>query len=363
METNGNQGDPLEELRFRVALDTTTVCNLRCRQCFHSLYHLRGLPYRQHEMPAALFEKILDELDGHIESLILSCSAEPFTNSDFHRYLAILRRRAPVFEKWIATNGLLLDEPLARDLIESGLDWMVFSIDGARRETYNALRAGGDFDRLMDRIDMVNRLKTEMQSDRPFLRFNVTVSRTNLDDLPLFVDLASEKQIAELTVQHLVPFRGLNLKRETLFYESRRKVREVFDQTRERARQLGVRVGDLQSLPSPLQCFGDLVAGMARRLRGHATGLYCNLVWLTVVFSSRGDVFPCFCWFNEPPMGNIRDHSFREIWASEPYRRLQAEAAGQLPPRRHCMECSHLGRHRWLSRRSFREQELIPYEM
>lgn len=363
METKESRGDPLEGLRFRVALDTTTICNLRCRHCFHSLYHLRGLSYRQHEMSTALFEKILDELGDHIDSLILSCSAEPFTNSDFHRYLAILRRRAPAFEKWIATNALLLDEPLVRDLTESGLDWMIVSIDGARRETYNALRSGGDFDRLMNRLDMVNRVKAEMKSERPILRFNVTLSRANLDDLPLFVDLAREKQVAEVTFQHLVPFQGLNLKHETLFYESRRRVREVFDQTCERARQLGVRLGDLHSVPSPLRCFGDLLADMARRLRRQPAGSFCDLVWMTVVFSSRGDIFPCFCWFNEPPMGNMRDHSFREVWGSKPYQRLRAELAGEFPLCRHCVECSHMGRHRWLSRRAFREQELVPYEL
>lgn len=362
MRTVENQCDPLEGLRLRVVLDTTTICNLRCRQCFHSLYHVRGLPYRQHEMPPALFEKILDELDGHVGALILSCSAEPFTNSDLHRYLAIVRRRVPSVEKWIATNGLLLDEALARDLIETQLDCMVVSIDGARRETYNAIRVGGDFDRLMSRLDLFNRLKAEMRSERPFLRFNVTLSRANLDDLPLFVDLAREKQVTEVTFQHLVPFRGLNLEHETLLHENRRKVRAIFDRTRERARQLGVRLGDLHDIPNPLQCFGDLVADVARRLLHPPAGIACDHLWHTVAFTSRAIVAPCLNWLDEPPMGNIAQQSFREIWGGEPYQRLRAELSGAFPLRRRCMECLHMAR-RNVSRHTFREQDLVPYEL
>jgi len=367
MESSENQRDPLKGLSLRAVLDTTTVCNLRCRQCFHSLYHVRGLPYRQHEMPPSLFERILDELEGHIDSLVLSCSAEPFTNRDFHRYLAIVRRRVPSIEKWIATNGLLLDEALARDLIETQIAWMVVSIDGARRETYNAIRSGGDFDRLMSRLDLVNRLKAEMGSDRPFLRFNVTLSRSNLNDLPLFVDLARKKQVAEVTFQHLVPFRGLNLERETLYYENRSKVRDVFNQTRNRARQLGVRLGDLHDIPSALQCFGDLLADVARRLLrppGQKQGPLpvCEHLWHTVAFNSRGVVFPCLNWLDEPPMGNIAEMGFRQIWEGEHYERLRAELKGALPLRHRCVECLQMARRR-VGRHSFREQDLVPYEM
>jgi len=363
MSEEGKTTDPLEGLRFRVALDTTSICNLRCRQCFHSLYHIRGLPYRQHEMPVELFEKILDEMEGRMDSLVLSCSSEPFTNSDFHRYLAVLRRRGARYEKWISTNALLLDEPLARDLVETGLDWMIVSIDGATRETYNEIRIGGDFDRLMERLDMLNRVKRELGSERPFLRFNVILSRLNLDELPLFVDLAHEKQVAEVTFQHLVPFKGLNLKRQTLFYENRRKVRDVFGRTRERARELGVRLGELRGFRTTLQCFGDLLAGAARRFRRNNNDApFCDHVWMSVVFNSRGDVFPCFCWFNEPPMGNIAQKSFRQIWEDEPYTRLRAELRGELPLRRHCIECSHMGRP-WLDRKSFREQEIDLYNL
>jgi len=354
--------DPLAGLSFRVVLDTTTVCNLRCRQCFHTLYHVRGLPYRQHEMPPELFEKILTDLEGHVGSLILSCSAEPFTNRDFHRYLRLVRQYVPNVEKWIATNGLLLNETLARDLIETQVDWMVVSTDGATRETYNAIRVGGDFDRLMNRLDLINRLKAEMQSERPQLRFNVTLSRSNIAELPLFVDLAREKQVAEITFQHLVPFRGLNLKEQSLYYESRRKVRDMFDRTRNRAQQLGVRLGDLHDIPSPLQCFGDLVANMARRLLRPAESVSCNHLWHTVAFNSRGVVFPCLHWLDEPPMGNIAHGSFREIWEGERYQRLRAELTGALPLRPRCVECLQMARRR-VGRHSFREQDLVPYEM
>jgi len=360
MEGNKNRADSFDRTQFHVVLDTTTICNLRCRQCFHSLYSVHRIPYRQHEMPPALFEKILTEFSGHMYTLAFSCSAEPFTNQDFHRYLALVRRHVPPsIPKRIATNGLLINEALARDLIETGLDSLIISMDGARRESYNAIRRGGDFDRLMARLDLLNRLKDEKGSERPELTFNVTLTRSNLEELPLFVELAHEKKVAEVSFQHLVPFRGLNLKHEALFYENRRKVRQVFDRTRKRAAELGVRLGNLLDIPGSLQCFGTLLADMVRRWIRPRDGNYCNLAWQIVVFNSRGDVFPCFCWGSEPPMGNLRKQAFREIWESERYQRLRAELGGFFPLRQCCLDCSHMGR-RKLTRRSFREQDFHP---
>jgi len=351
--------DPLDSLRFHVRLDTTTVCNLRCRQCFHSLYRMWGIPYPRYEMPPALFEKILDELQGHIEYLGLSCSAEPFANSDFHRYLAIARQHAPTVFKWIVTNGLLLDEEMARDLITTGVNRLIISIDGARRQSYNAIRRGGDFDRLMDRVDLINRVKAEMGSELPVVVFNVTLMRGNLDELPLFVDLAAEKKLPELTFQHLVPIRGLDLKHEALFFENRRKVREVFDRTRKRAGELGVQLANLCEIPSSLQGLRTRLADTARRWLRPRNGTYCHVVWESVVINPGGDLFPCYCWGSEPPMGNLQKQTFREIWQTERYQRLRDELCGRFPLRPCCRDCSHLGRGR-LTRRTFREQVFHP---
>ena len=67
METNQNSTDPFEGLRFRIGLDTTSVCNLRCRQCFHTLYHSRGLPYKQ---VARRLDISIKTVESHVSSVL-----------------------------------------------------------------------------------------------------------------------------------------------------------------------------------------------------------------------------------------------------------------------------------------------------
>jgi MoaA/NifB/PqqE/SkfB family radical SAM enzyme len=49
------------------------------------------------------------------------------------------------------TNGMLLTAARAEQLVRAGLAWLHVSLDGARTETYEAIRGRGDFRPLLSR--------------------------------------------------------------------------------------------------------------------------------------------------------------------------------------------------------------------
>jgi radical SAM protein with 4Fe4S-binding SPASM domain len=63
-----------------------------------------------------------------------------------------------------------------------------FSVDGASRETYERIRVGGRFDRLLSNLKVVRRAISE-NGLPTLLQMNPTLSRDNLDEVPLFYDV------------------------------------------------------------------------------------------------------------------------------------------------------------------------------
>jgi MoaA/NifB/PqqE/SkfB family radical SAM enzyme len=65
--------------------------------------------------------------------------------------MTLLRRRTRARIQ-LATNALLLTPDLSRALLELGIDFISFSLDALRRETYEKIRVGGSFDRAMENV-------------------------------------------------------------------------------------------------------------------------------------------------------------------------------------------------------------------
>src|SRR6185295_18867756 len=77
----------------------------------------------------------------------------------------ITKLDAPRFSKLrlrLQTNGLLLDEEAWTDLrLDGRVDSIWISIDAAHADTYERLRRGGSFERLLRNLDFVSRLRRE----------------------------------------------------------------------------------------------------------------------------------------------------------------------------------------------------------
>jgi MoaA/NifB/PqqE/SkfB family radical SAM enzyme len=75
---------------------------------------------------------------------------------------------------------------------------LCISIDGATKETYESIRIGGKFDKLMSNIKALNAAKEDLSSRLPKIWFNITLMRSNIRELPHLVKLAHTLQVAGL---------------------------------------------------------------------------------------------------------------------------------------------------------------------
>lgn len=292
------------KLKFNVGLDVTSLCNLKCKMCYHSLYPQMGVKQEKVEMELWLFEKILKELNGYIDSIYLSCTAEPFLHPNFVQFLEVLRKYN-VPNTNIVTNGILMSEKISKVIVDAGIDELIFSIDGVTEKTFKAIRGVG-IEKLLDNIKILNEIKERKNSSKPKLRFNMILMRSNVEEMTALVELAKRYNVGEVNYQHLVIFKGLNVGDESVFDMNHKYVNELMDRALERAETLGITIVDMPKFPDVDTASGDEI-NKAESVFLRSEDFLCIKPWIAVVFTPKGDVLPCFGWFNEDNMGNIAE--------------------------------------------------------
>lgn len=168
-----------------VLIDTVSFCNLRCSMCVH-----KDMRRKKGIMPWSLFTKIIDEIAVEEktvrvwmvffgEALILK-KRKP-TIFDMIRYAKDSRLTDVVLN----SNANLLDEEAARELIRSGLDALYIGIDAFTPETYAQVRVGGNYQKTVENILNLIRLKKALNADKPeiYVQFvEMDINRDEKDD-------------------------------------------------------------------------------------------------------------------------------------------------------------------------------------
>src|SRR5579871_5408056 len=119
-------------------IELTNYCNLACPMCPHEQME-RAVGYMKPE----LFRRVIDMASPELEFAYLHHLGESLFHGrigDFIRY-----GRSKGVAMGLSTNATYLDGRKARVLLESGLDFLVISLDGATPDTYARIRVGGDF--------------------------------------------------------------------------------------------------------------------------------------------------------------------------------------------------------------------------
>ena len=161
---------------IHVDIESSSECNMNCPMCF------RGrLSVKHGIMDIGLYRRIIDECAAHhIYSVKLSWRGEPLLNPALPQMVAYAKEKG-IKEVAFLTNGLVLEESLAAELIRSGLDWMTISFDGLG-ETYESIRRPARYHEAVERVRGVRRIRDRLGRSKPLLR--VQTIWTAIEDDP-----------------------------------------------------------------------------------------------------------------------------------------------------------------------------------
>jgi len=146
-----------------VQIEPTSMCNYRCIMCYQKdkSFSLKSNNYMGH-MKLDLFKEIIDQLDGNIEAITFASRGEPTLNKHFISMLKYCDKKFLALK--INTNASTLNENLIHELLSSGLQTIVFSIDSVEKENYEKIRVNGSFEKILKNLNLFNKIKEEHYS-------------------------------------------------------------------------------------------------------------------------------------------------------------------------------------------------------
>jgi sulfatase maturation enzyme AslB (radical SAM superfamily) len=129
-----------------IQIETTLACNAECPFCSHAT-----LTRRPRRMEDWVWKKIIDETRGLGITYRRFLINEPLAD---HRLADVMRyiRQDPTARIELNSNGELMKEERARELLDAGLDIIRFSIDGFSEETFSKSRVGLDYNLTVERV-------------------------------------------------------------------------------------------------------------------------------------------------------------------------------------------------------------------
>ncbi len=300
---------------FFVTVDTTRRCNLSCAGC---RYHSSGLsmpsPGDQdvRETPYELFDRLCGELETMTTGvMILIGEGEPMLYPRIFDVIARAKSAGLTVEMF--TNGTLLTDANCEQLIDSGLDTLKVSLWATSREEYARNYAGTDpvwFDRTVEGLRRLSKAKAARGSATPCVKLHQPVNRHNSRSVDAAADLALETGCNTISFSPFKTHRG-GLADQALSPEQERGLCASLVRLRRRLK------------PLPLSHNIDDV--LLRYKVGEAVWerVPCYIGWFHARIKVDGTVLPCNpC---DRPMGNINDHSFREVWHGPAFRAFRRQ--------------------------------------
>ncbi len=174
---------------FKATIDPGNICNLRCFFCSTGAW--------QAEVKAQFlsyddFREIISAIGKNLYLISLFLSGEPFLNKDILRMVRLAREhKIPCF---IHTNlNIPIDRTFADRIVESGLEYLSVSLDGATQHTYGKYRINGNLGLAMKNIHLINDAKNRLRIKTPVLIWQYLLFRRNEHELSQAAGLARER--------------------------------------------------------------------------------------------------------------------------------------------------------------------------
>lgn len=250
-----------------VEIESSYLCNLKCPMCTRQTLGTFG---EGGFIAKGLYSKILSEAGRYkMPAIMLDHEAEPLTNPDIPEMVK-KAKEAGILDIWMHTNANLLTKGLSEQLIENGLTRINFSIDASIAETYDKMRPGGDFEKVLKNV--MNFLKLRNRLKKKYIRTRVSfaVQDANKSEKESFFNFWKDK-VNVVTFQRLVDFNKFK--------------------------------------------------NQDKNLRKCNDGFICYKLWQLLIIRYNGDIVPCSMPFRHYDtkdylLGNLHEQNIKECWDS-----------------------------------------------
>ena len=279
-----------------IVLGITNVCNNRCIMCPYKKISKEDR-FKPEFMEEKLYKKIVDEIAKHPGTILrLTPDGEVLLHPkvvDFVKFAKDKGVKTVSFD----TNALALTEKKAIGLLEAGLDLINCSIDAFKKESYQKIRQGSNYDRVMENVHRFIDLRNKGK-----YKTKITVS---------IVDQPEVKDEIEDFIKYWTP-------------RVDKIIRRVF-----------------------LGCMG--LVGKEKERFEEIKRWPCKFIFTRTNIGSDGKMR--FCnddWYEQSAVGNLNFQTISEIWQSKRYQQLREHhLKGDYDKETYCKNCTEWQSAKW----------------
>ena len=313
---------------------TDESCNFRCSMCIQQVRWAAG------RGPEVIDEKYLVKFAREVfpTALVmqLNTAGEPLVSRVLDLELSLAEEYGLKLD--LFTNGYYFDlkHKRLRNLLKNIL-LATFSVDSPVKKTYESIRKGGDFDRLVKNMRAFHAYRKRLPlHQRPYFSINMVVMKKNLNELSRMVRFAKDIGADEVVLSRML------VHNDSMHNESLDDVKIEANLAMMGAlflaHRLGIRIATSSLFPVQKSKKGD--SSLARREQPQ-TERTCSFLWSSVYLDSNACVIPC-CAPSHPVIGSMRDSDLKSLWNSPMYQSMRSTFTGGLghPV---CRECRKTG--------------------
>lgn len=311
----------------KVYIEPTVACNLDCITCFRNAW---DQPIGR--MTEETFERIfagLGELSP-IPSVYFGGIGEPLFHPKTVGWIRRIKELGVKVE--LITNGTILTEKKAQQLIDAGLDVLWVSLDGATPEGFADVRLGAELPTILDNLRRLFKMRKGGHFPKPEIGVAFVAMKRNIQDLPKIIKLGHTFGAKYYSVSNVQPVTE-EMQKDRLYLRTMRNIAYLPSPM-------------LPSLSLPKIDFNeDTQAALTEAFNSGCNVSFagnnwggandvCNFVESgTMTIAWTGDVSPCWplmhthtTYLHGKPrltkkhvVGNIRKQSLAEIWNDAEY--------------------------------------------
>ena len=263
-------------------VEPTNICNLKCPLCPTGA----GLIKRKKGFMAfSDFKKIIDDISDYIIHLRLWNWGEPLLNKDLFKMISYAKQKN-IFVN-ISTNSNFLDKDISKKLIDSCLDELIISLDGASEETYKKYRKEGDFKKVIDSIKFIRDEKIRLNKKSPYIILQFVIMKHNEHEIDKIKKLAKEINVDELV------FKTVGV----MDYFSKEDIKKYLP--------------DKEKYSRYFKKDNELI--LKRKIKN-----WCDFLWEEIIVNWDGEVVPCcFDMNNYHVLGDAYKQNIKVIWNNQ----------------------------------------------
>lgn len=285
-----------------VEIEITTRCNKKCLICEHTYWKEANIDLSFEE-----FKKIISNFPK-LKWVNLTGEGDAFLNKDYLKMIEYLKKRG-IFVALVDSFDLI-DGKISEKLVRIGVDTIYISFDAATKETYEKIKIGCNFEKTLNNIKTMLKIKKDYKSPIPEIYFRYIVNKLNVHEMPQFVELVYDLGKNLLGPGSRIEFTGLLYFPEVEHLFLPQIPESIKKETIKKAKKLKINISFVHPVhPKNLQPMH-----------------YC-FAWQEPYIMIGGYVLPCCAvlmsnrreFLRKYAFGNIFEKSFREIWYSKRY--------------------------------------------